>query len=402
MDYYDKYIKYKQKYLSLKDAFVQSDRIKEKYLSLKDIFTQSDRNKQKYLDLKDPNGFVQSDNKINLIGGKRKYKREVSDKLEIKILKQGIPYKNVISVCYFTMKDAYRNVEKYQKNLRLFLYKKNHLKGFETRIYTDDSGKDFALEVSKNDPYVSVYHYNFPPLREEIGHIGTFGTYIRFLPLFEFGLQTVWISDIDIPNYYLNPILISDSKKSGAQFCYRTYLCYENTKYGRSYSIVANTILSFMTFPIEIFNTFLNDLVIQPKQLKKYIEEMNESNKSSKKPYSLIPYGIDELFMNHNIYDYLINNNIKCYILKDYLYVSSYLIHDKLLTKEEDDLFYKYYYNQNDDLVAKILKVFKKKLPFIADKYECVQDMLSNINSFKHSFIKILIKTGQELNENIY
>ena len=131
----------------------------------------------------------------------RKTKR---NNLEITILKQGTPSKKVLSVSFFTMKDAYRPKEYYEKNLQQFLSYKKILKGFETRIYTDDSGKDYALKATKNDPTVSIYHFNYPPLREEVGHIGTFGTFVRFLPLFESGLEVVWISDIDIFNSYLD------------------------------------------------------------------------------------------------------------------------------------------------------------------------------------------------------
>ena len=56
MNYKNKYLKYKQKYLNLKDSngFVQSDMIKQKYLALKeqDCFVQSGMIKQKYLALK--------------------------------------------------------------------------------------------------------------------------------------------------------------------------------------------------------------------------------------------------------------------------------------------------------------------------------------------------------------
>jgi hypothetical protein len=128
----------------------------------------------------------------------RKSKR--IQEIEITILKQGRPSKKVLSVSFYTMKDAYRRKEKYETNLKLFLKYKKTLKGFETRIYTDDSGKDFALEAAKNDPTVSVYHFNYPPLREEEGHVGVFGSLVRFLPFFEPGLEIVWESDIDIYN----------------------------------------------------------------------------------------------------------------------------------------------------------------------------------------------------------
>ena len=287
MDYYYKYLKYKQKYFDLKDqnGFAQSDRIKIKYFDLKESIAQSDTSDR-------------------LIGGKKrtkKNKREVSNQLEITILKQGIKSDKVLSCSYFTMKDAYRQVEKYQNNLKKFLESKKQLKGFETRIYTDDSGKDFALEVAKNDPTVSIYHFNFSPLREDIGHIGTFGTYVRFLPLFEKGLKTVWISDIDIPNHYLDPSILIDAQKENVDFCYRTYVCNETRLYSRSYNILAGTIISFTTFSKKLFDNFLNDLILPNEKLLIIINNLNEKNQKRNKPYSKIPYGIDEIFINHNL-----------------------------------------------------------------------------------------------------
>ena len=154
-----------------------------------------------------------------------KTRKSHRQQLEITILKQGTPSKKVLSCSFFTSKDAYRYVGGYQKNLERFLYQKNRLKGFETRIYTDDSGQEFVLKAAEKDPTVSVYHYNFPPLQETGGrHCGTFGTLMRFLPLFEPGLETVWVSDIDVNNDYLDPSLPANAKASGATFCYRTFV----------------------------------------------------------------------------------------------------------------------------------------------------------------------------------
>jgi len=367
MDYYYKYIKYRQKYLSLKDAFVQSDT--------------SDR----------------------ILGGKRrsiKNKRNISNQLEIKILKQGIKSDKVLSCSYFTMKDAYRRVEKYQNNLINFFESKKQLKGFETRIYTDDSGRDFALEVAKNDPTVSVYHFNFPPLREEIGHIGTFGTMIRFLPLFEKKLKIVWISDIDIPKNYLDPLIVSNAQKSNVDFCYRTYVCYERKLYGRIYSILAGTMVSFITFPIKIFNNFLNDLLLPSNELSLYLDQLNKGNQLKGKPYSKIPYGFDEIFTNQIIYNYLIKKSLKCYILKDYINAGKYLNHSKLLSIEENKLINNYYYKPSYDLFQKIKKIFKDLLPLLTE-HECLQDMLKVIDSFKTSLILPIIRIGKELDEKI-
>lgn len=383
MDYYYKYLKYKQKYFDLKDqnGFAQSDRIKRKYLSLKESYAQTDISDR-------------------LVGGKRrskKNKREISNQLEITILKQGTKSDKVLSCSYFTMKDAYRKIEKYQNNLRRFLESKKQLKGFETRIYTDDSGKDFALEVAKSDPSISVYHFNFPPLREEIGHIGTFGTYVRFLPLFEKGLKTVWISDIDIPNHYLDPSIITDAQKENADFCYRSYICYDRKIYGRLYTILAGTMLSFITFPEDIFYDFLNKLVSSSEELLLNINKLNKINESKGKPYSKIPYGFDEIFTNQNIYNYLIKKSYRCYILKDYMFAGTYLKNNKLINKVEDETIYRYYKYPSKDLFYRLKKIFKEKLPLISKEYECLHKMLTEIDSFKNSFIIPLIRKGEEL-----
>ena len=73
MDYKNKYLKYKQKYLALKEqsGFAQGGSIKQKYLALKDASAQGDSIKQKYLALKEQSGFAQGNRnlKINQIGG---------------------------------------------------------------------------------------------------------------------------------------------------------------------------------------------------------------------------------------------------------------------------------------------------------------------------------------------
>ena len=78
--------------------------------------------------------------------------------IEITVLKEGNRYKNVISVSFFTMKNSYRPVEFYQQKLKTFIQRKKALVGFETRIYTDNSGKDIALQVA--DENTTVLQYN--------------------------------------------------------------------------------------------------------------------------------------------------------------------------------------------------------------------------------------------------
>jgi len=307
--------------------------------------------------------------------------------LNITILKQGRPSKKVLSVCFFTMKDAYRAKEKYERYFIKFLYQKRVLKGFETRVYTDDSGKDFIMDAVKDDLFVSVYHYNYTPLREEIGHIGTFGTMMRFLPLFEPGLTIVWISDIDIPGYYLDPSFLTVNR----DFIFRSFPAYKIGLYNRPYSIVANMIISFKTFPKELFYKYIQDLTHPEGKLKLYIENQNKQNELAKKPYSKIPYGIDEYFMNNIMYDYIITSLFKTYIVLDYGQVFTYLRYTKMLTEEEDTLYYTYMLYPNFNLFQKLKKIYMEKAPLIEDKYPGI------LTTFKNSFIKIHRKTGTEL-----
>jgi hypothetical protein len=326
------------------------------------------------------------------------------DTLEIKILKQGRHSKNVLSVSFFTSKDKYRDKEKYERYLVKFLYQKKQLKGFETRIYTDNSGKEFALRIAKDDPTVSVYYYNYPPLRDGMWHVGIFGAYIRFLPLFEPGLTTVWVSDIDIPSYYISPSILADAKRNRAEFCYRTFSCYEQVKlYGRSYSILAGTILSFHTFPIAMFHKFLKELVSPPPDLKLFFEKLNKENQlHGAKPNSAIPYGFDEVFTNKYMYDYLITHKIRCYIIKDFEYVTNILRWNNIITEDDDKVFYNYYKQRSLSTFKTAKDVMREKLPLVADKYLCVKDLLKHLDTFKTSFIKTYVKTGKQLDESLY
>jgi len=327
-----------------------------------------------------------------------KTRKAPRSELEITILKQADkPSKKVLSVSFFTMEDAYRIVEKYQRYLQKFLHQKKVLKGFETRIYTDDSGKEFALKAAKNDPTVSVYRYNYSPLREKIGHIGTFGTFMRFLPLFEPGLDMVWVSDIDIPDSYLDPSFITKMKETNTKVRFRTFGCHKPI-YSRKYTILAGTILSFITFPKQLFTRFINQLVHPTKLLQEKMNMLNELMVKKKKSPSKIPYGIDEVFLNTIIYNYLIDHNIQCLITKDYLTLPYLLLkYNNLLTDDESKSEFLYFKNPHISLINKIKHTLKTKLPLILEKQPCVKETLDELDSFKTSFIKYIIKKGVEL-----
>jgi hypothetical protein len=335
--------------------------------------------------------------------------------IEINILKQGRPSKKVLSVSFYTMKDAYRIKEKYELNLKMFLNYKKTLKGFETRIYTDDSGKDFALKAAQHDPNVSVYHFNYPPLREKngIGHIGVFGSLVRFLPFFEHGLDIVWESDIDIynrPYSFLNPMYISKMKSMGATFAYRNLFCYEEVNsriYHRAYTIICNTMISTKTFPKKLFYDFLDCLVNPTPSMKTSLQLLNDQLKKRKKPTSQIPYLSDELFLNTTFYDYLIDTNVRCCVINDYNFVEYLLNTLYLLSKEDQFLVKKFNKYHTFFLFNKIKELYKEKLPQLVKHFPCVQEMIDRFDiltkngPYVDSFIEFVPRTGKELNHRI-
>jgi len=331
---------------------------------------------------------------------RKKEMKILHDELEVTVLKQGKSSKRILSISFFITKLSYKKVEEYQRELVSFLEKKKMLHGFETRIYTDNTGQAFALHACEEDPTVSVYHFNYPPLREGNGHRGTFGSFLRFRPLFEPGLEVVWISDIDVPANYMNPSILTRTRESDADFAFRTFPCEQ----GRSYRIYAGTMLSFRTFPMQLFTRFLHQLVTPTESLLTQFEILNKRNKVDGKPVIVkLPYGFHEVFINELLYNHLINRSVRCYILRDYEPVSTLLKrHGYLSTKIINTVIEPYHKSPSPLLFQNLKDVFHEYLPKLAEKYPCIKDMLALMPTFHTSFVKPLIKTGKELDETLY
>jgi protein involved in ribonucleotide reduction len=310
--------------------------------------------------------------------------------IKINILKQGIISQNVISCSFFTMKDSYRQFSKYENNLKRFLKQTEQLPNFEVRIYTDDTGKDFVLDISQSYSTVSVYHYNCSELREETGHIGTFGTLVRFLPMFE-NLDIVWISDIDIPDSFLNTKLISLMEKNNCSAFIQTLICYERKVYGRKYTITADRMIFRFKFPKVLLSRFITKLIND--QLKPIIHKLNVANIS--KPESKVPYGIDEVFINSSIYDYMKKQSLKLICQKDYFMTSGYYKHYANMPVDKQNILLHYY--KTGSSFSKVKEIFKQYVPNLLTDYPCFQELLDNLSSFKHDFIKTNIISSSHL-----
>ena len=311
--------------------------------------------------------------------------------IKITILKEGSGSKKVLSCSFFTMQDAYKPVEKYEKNFMKFLKQTKHLTEFEIRVYTDDSAKDFLLEATKNINNVAVLHYDYPPLREKKGHIGIFGMFARFLPMFEEGLDIVWISDIDLPDNFFDKRILSLMHKHNISVFYPTHICYERKHYGRKYTILAGSMIFKQTFPKAMLTRFINKL--SSGDLEDDIKKLNDYNKN--KPPSKIPYGIDEQFINTSVYNYLKKHNIS--VLTNKVFLIEGILIQAGFTESEMVLARNHYKNPTKEHSNKLKPIIKKKVPSILSKYPCMQELLDKIDKLPFNMEELKIVKADEL-----
>jgi hypothetical protein len=303
--------------------------------------------------------------------------------IEINVLKQGTPSRKVLTCCFFTVGEAYRDFKQYIGNLRKFVVYSEQLSDFEVRIYTDDTGKDYALEIAAAYPRISVLHYNCPAFRNGKGHHGMFGTLVRFLPMFE-DLEIAWCSDIDIPRYYLDPVLLRQMSNQKTDIFINTYICYERRVWARRNTIVVNKFITKIQFPRALLTRFLN--MLSDGKFNDRLALINRQNISehTPKPLSMVPYGIDELFINTYIYNWIVNKSIRIMLDRDY--ASAWLTY-KLLTKDEGSLARKYYYYPSYATFLQLKKILEKAEPppDIIDM-ECYRDFKKTLPTLKTSF----------------
>lgn len=320
--------------------------------------------------------------------------------IKIKILKQGKEFDKVLSTSFFTMKSAYRSFDKYIRNLELMLKNSRSLKGFETRIYTDDTGADIALKAAEKYDDVSVYHFDCAEFREGEGHVGTFGTLVRFLPMFDDTLKMVWISDLDVnfePDWFSNKLvkLVSDYDVFA-----ENRICYDRKpwNFGKKHAFVAYRMIFNITFPKRLLTHYINKL--EDGGLKEAIDQVNDYN--VRKPRNeRFPYGMDEYFINGVIYEYVRRKDMKCLFRKIYD-VSGWLTHDEtVLTSKERDFVNKHSYVQTKTTLPTLKSIYKKGISTLLerdpDQYACFKELLEKLPTFKTQMIEWIPISGRDI-----
>lgn len=322
--------------------------------------------------------------------------------IEITVLKQGRVSDKVLSCAFFRMvSGGYREFGKYETNLKKFLEASRVLTGFEVRIYTDDTAKDFCVSLAEKYMHVSVYHYNCELFKEDDGHTGTFGTIVRFMPLFEKDLKVVWISDIDVKSTFFDLKIISAMKQNKCDVFIDSLVCYNNKPWAAvNYPIVAHRFVSFLTFQKQLLTRFLNKL--HDGDYADLIKLTNEFNLAKKKvtiPNDRFPYGMDEAFINGPIYNSIKRRNANAMIYINYFFIQNYIVYtlkDQIPQSVIDDMA-RYYKYPDPNLFPKMKRIYLKYVPMILDAYPCMQEFLDILPAMKNTFIKVSVIPTSEL-----
>lgn len=368
--------------------------------------------------------------KCNLTTGLLKLKYYNSNYLENNICKL-IPLfdfnpaikKNIFSSCFFKMrKGGYKNFSNYLNGIKI-IYDviSEKMPDFSLRLFIDMS--------IYNDKTIMNYLYKFKKIeivlfccdlfkRDNIYHLGTFGTILRAFPLFNFpnnDSNRVIVIDIDakennkytilesykkLLEYYTNDDLdklyIYGSGKPYMVLNNKEYII--DNKYIKPYFIM-DRIIGFKKIPKQIIINFLYNIEKQKKRYSTY--HISYSN-MAKKCDEYICFGIDEYFINEIMIPYLLKKNfsvlflINCNVQSTLFNFNRHLYKNlqtkfnsyiNLLTKNIDKD--KYNINTKEKSIAFINNIFYK------NGFAMNQSEITDVH-------KILIKNYYDLFYNIY
>lgn len=304
---------------------------------------------------------------------------------------------NVVSTVIFRLEDNYKDMsEYYNKSANLTDKFYDYFpKNFYLRIYFDDSIiKKSGNEIIDNEidkiwipllikfkklNFVQLCKYkHIDFLKNNIFHIGLFGTLMRFLPLFDYkfnkNIKTVLITDIDVSPKYMNFTrgCLNYTLKHKLHFFFRTSFCKANAGYHQTSVGIVNTWLRIMAgtmvlndykFPKQILNDFFNQIHSKnyDENLSKFIK-MDVFNMHLRKANQdkLFRYGLDEFFAMYLLKN-ILDNKIK------FGYLSN---------KDIDSSIYFYYLKNNKfkDNKPKYKELLKKILGKYYNEHKNLQE----------------------------
>ena len=285
--------------------------------------------------------------------------------------KENLDNKLLISTTIFIKDINTIKTNKYVKGLDE-LYNWCLKNNYVLRIYFDESIEEYIRKIFLNKTNIELYKYFFPKfyLKDKKVHYETFGSLIRFFPLFdlkEHYHNNVLVSDCDFDlflkkidnniidfvnknKHLYNNILISKSR-----YFYGTFKRLQNINNDNIFPLQGGCLYNYNNkFDINKLKDYINNLKIEDAI-----------------------YGCDEFFLNKNLFNTFNNNNINIFIynsqFKDYFENQSrldsvYNSNKQKIYNKCSSIFLNYIKKYNDDINIENIKenhIFLNKLQYI-------------------------------------
>jgi hypothetical protein len=331
--------------------------------------------------------------------------------------------KKLLVTSLFKMKaGGYRDFTQYLNGIQILddIAKKNNM---SVRIFIDKTIQDDKeiMDYLKSLETVSIILYSCPHFWIDDHHIGLFGTMVRFFPMFRFPNNDSKLSvmvDADTNEGYVNGLINLYKTLKKDKIHKKMYLAYishffhysqpkmkEYDHNGKKY-----------IFPYCIAQKLFTVKKIPKKPLVKFFEKiklyMNDETRPSTimSDYDIDPnkikircennicYGVDEYFLNHIVFKYLLKKNfLMCYKIK--FDISNYYInmHPSNVWKYYMDKYqYKkifYEYMRRFNIPDYSIKEVRQKIDDVDDKF---------INEFGKKMINMLETLDKEDDRRIF
>lgn len=216
--------------------------------------------------------------------------------------------KILLSVSIFKMLRTYRKFYNYSEYLSIIINLYASSTHIDIRVYFDDSCLSELNSFIKKYKNVEFYKFNYQQLRIDKYHEGTFGSFIRFLPIHENEYEFIWISDLEPYKFFLDNNLLTkiNNNEINTIFYSKPYYGTPWIDKNNDYPIINMFIITNQKIPIEIFNTYLTDLISNKyNEIKKKLMKYRQSYYHNLDIIDKFPYGMDEYYSNNIIYNYL-------------------------------------------------------------------------------------------------
>jgi hypothetical protein len=341
--------------------------------------------------------------------------------IEIKEVKK-VEGKKKLLICVvgFKMKNSYNPSSNYTDGLIKQLESLDDInKDFVYRMYYDDSitgdpDWEKVMKEMKKRPYTELYKYECKTVKSGKYHDGVFGTFVRFLPIFETKKERDWdvftSMDIDTPINKEYFDILNKFQESKQEFFIKSPKCYHlkpylnNLEFSKKYSLAINAMgfSSKITFNSKLLFNYLDDIVNDGENFKNFLRD-NEFDSPSylkNKENDRFVYGIDEYFLTDIVLKDLRKREIPILIYNWYIHYTGLLIQIKRLNNNFKEL--------NDEEINRWKKLLKTVLRRGYDDKKSLNRNYSKLqyltycheNNFNMMICKNLAKEMRKIFEN--